>query len=83
MKDPESPITRCPKLGCDIAFSYCLVERAPLPCARVLACWEHRMPVEALLREQLSEEEWNRAFLEPSRDRLSTILNLAGKAKKE
>jgi hypothetical protein len=41
------------------------------------------MPVEALLREQLSEEEWNRAFLEPSRDRLSTILNLAGKAKKE
>ena len=83
MTDQDSPITRCPRLGCDIAFSYCLKERDPLPCGRILACWENRLPVATLLKGRLSEEEWNKAFQEPLRDRLSTILDLAGKAKKK
>jgi hypothetical protein len=40
------------------------------------------MPVEQFLRERLSPEEWDRAFSEPPRDRLATLLELAGKAKK-
>ncbi|HOP35783.1 MAG TPA: hypothetical protein PL090_05615 [Syntrophales bacterium] len=83
MQKIESLITRCPKLGCDIPFSYCLRERGSLPCARILACWAHRVPVEDFLRERLTEDQWDQAFLAPDRDRLSAILTAAGKAKKE
>lgn len=82
MKKPESPIARCPRLGCDIPFSYCLRERDPLPCSRIVSCWESRMPVERLLRERLTAEEWDRAFSDPPRDRLATLLEAAAKAKK-
>jgi len=40
------------------------------------------MPVERLLRERMTAEEWDRTFSDPPRDRLATLLEAAAKAKK-
>jgi hypothetical protein len=43
-----------------MTFAYCLREAGDLPCARVISCWQSAFDVEALLRERLKPDDWNR-----------------------
>jgi hypothetical protein len=75
-------ITRCPRLGHEVAFAYCEHEAGELPCARVVACWQTGFPVEAYLRETLGGEAWGRFCSQAPRDRMTTLLDLVEAAKR-
>jgi hypothetical protein len=76
MKKYEDLEIRCPKLGGEVTFSYCMQEQGSLPCPRTIACWQAYFPVESYLREKLTEEEWGRCFEQPPKDRISTIFTI-------
>lgn len=73
---------RCLKLGGQITFAYCRREQGDLPCARIVQCWQGLIPVEHYLQECLSDEERQRLFSRPPKDRISTILEIADRVKK-
>jgi molybdenum cofactor cytidylyltransferase len=76
-------LIRCPRLGHQVAFSYCRSENEGLPCFKTLDCWFEHFPVEEHLREDLTPEEWERAFHRPVRPKVQSLLELIEQAKKE
>jgi len=82
MEKYENLEIRCPRLGGQITFAYCMQERGDLPCQRVITCWQAYFPVEAYLKEKLTTEEWVRCFNQPPKDKISTIFEIVEAAKK-
>lgn len=74
--------TRCPRLGGEVPFKYCLHVAKGLPCSRALICWELLFPVAEYMKRVLTEEEWRQAFEEPGDTRMETILKVADQARK-
>ncbi|VBB43019.1 conserved hypothetical protein [uncultured Desulfatiglans sp.] len=72
---------RCPRLGHQISFAYCRRENHGLPCSRTLICWHPYFPVEAFLRTELTQEEWDAVFEAPPRPKLLSLVELIEKAK--
>ncbi len=72
---------RCPRLGHQISFSYCREENRGIPCFKTLDCWHRHFPVEAYLRETLTDEEWRRSFDTPSKTKMASLLELIEQAK--
>ena len=52
--------------------------RAALPCARLADCWFQRLPVEAYLRANFSDEEL-RSMLAPPPPKLQSILEIVAR----
>ncbi len=77
----ESEI-RCPRLGHQIYFSYCRTENQGLPCMKTLDCWHMHFEVEAYLKKQLSEAEWEKAFRQQVKPKMLSLLELMEQAKK-
>jgi hypothetical protein len=77
----EGSQIRCPKLGNEVTFAYCLEEQGNLPCSRVVRCWQGRFAVEAYLKERLSQDEWNACFNQIPRDKVTTLVELIEAAK--
>jgi len=73
---------RCPRLGHQIPFSYCRTENRGLPCFKTLDCWFQHFEVEAYLRLEMTEEEWNKAFGGPPKPKMQSLLELIEQAKK-
>ena len=73
---------RCPRLGGEVVFAYCKKEGGDLPCPRILICWQPYFPVEAYLRRQLSQSEWDRCFNRPPEEKVTTLIELIEAAKK-
>ena len=73
---------RCPKLGGEVTFGYCLQEAGDLPCPRVLVCWQHYFPVENYLKEHLNPKQWQRFCSRQPKDKVSSLLELIEEAKK-
>lgn len=72
---------RCPRLGGEVTFSYCEREGGDKPCMRVVTCWRPFFPVEAYLRESLSQEAWERFSGQTPKDKVSTLIELIEAAK--
>lgn len=72
----------CPRLGHQIYFSYCRNENQGLPCLKTLDCWHTHFKVEAYLKEQLSEAEWEKAFQRQVKPKMLSLLELIEQAKK-
>ena len=73
---------RCPRLGHAITFSYCCSESNGLPCFKTLDCWFQYFPVEAYLRQRLTQEEWTKAFERQGHSKVQSLLELIEEAKK-
>jgi hypothetical protein len=73
---------RCPRLGHQIDFAYCRFENNGLPCFKTLDCWYTHFGVEALLRNELTPQEWSQAFERPFKPKLNSLLELIEQAKK-
>lgn len=54
-----------------------------LPCFKILDCWFVHFPVEEYLREELTQEEWERAFHKPVRPKVQSLMDLIEQAKKQ
>ena len=74
-------VIRCPRLGHQIAFSYCRTENRGLPCFKTLNCWYTRFSVEELLKKELSPEEWKQAFESPPKSKVQSLLELIEETK--
>lgn len=77
-------LMRCPRLGHEITFSYCLEESLDLPCSRIVYCWSPVFNVETMLKKELSAENWQRFINSQPKDKVSSIIELieAAKARK-
>jgi len=73
---------RCPKLGGEVTFAYCLVEGGDLPCSRTIVCWQQYFPVEAHLRAKLTPEQWDRCFSQTPKAKMVSLVELIEAAKK-
>jgi hypothetical protein len=82
MEGCRTLMTRCPRLGHEVPFSYCEHEAGALPCSRVIACWQGGFPVEVHLRDTLGAEAWERFLSQEPRDRMTTLLDLVDAAKR-
>jgi hypothetical protein len=74
-------LMRCPRLGQEIAFSYCLKESLDLPCSRIVQCWSPVFNVEAILQQELSAEKWQRFINFQPKDKIINIIELIEAAK--
>lgn len=72
---------RCPRLGHQISFSYCRQERGELPCFKTLDCWFEHFDVDGFFRQELTEEQWERAFSRSSKTKMMSLLDLIEQAK--
>jgi hypothetical protein len=80
--DKDHLTQRCPRLGGPVSFGYC---REPagesLPCWKILECWWEVFDVSAYLREQLSEEDFDRLISAKPKPKVASLLELIEKAK--
>ena len=73
---------RCPRLGHQISFSYCMNENNGLPCHKSLDCWYKYFPVYEFFQRKLSQEDWKKVFFQPPKPKILNIFELIQKAKK-
>ena len=79
----DHKLIRCPKLGDEMTFAYCLREAGNLPCARVISCWQPGFDVEALLRERLKPNDWEHFTCARPKDKITTLMEIIEKAKRQ
>ncbi len=72
---------RCPRLGGEAPFTYCLREGGTLPCYRIVACWQPYFPVASYLKERLSPRQWQELEGRRPKEKLSSLLELIDAAK--
>ena len=83
MTEPhEARQIRCPRLGHEIAFSYCEREGGDLPCPRIVRCWQSFLPVEAYLKRTLSPDAWERFSSPTPGDKVTSLLEMVERAKR-
>jgi hypothetical protein len=73
---------RCPRLGHQIAFSYCRRENSGLPCFKTLDCWFEYFQVDVFLKDALSADEWQKAFERPPKPKMLSLVELIEQAQK-
>ncbi|MCP3951073.1 MAG: hypothetical protein GY697_02465 [Desulfobacterales bacterium] len=88
MKNIKTPPTddyeiRCPRLGHQIYFSYCRQENQGQPCFKTLDCWHTHFNVQAFLKAELTEEQWERSFCGNVKPKILSLLELIEQAKKQ
>jgi hypothetical protein len=74
---------RCPRLGHQIAFSYCRKENLGLPCFKTLDCWHPHFRVEQHLRAELTPEEWQKTFTRRPKPKMLSLVELIEQARKD
>lgn len=88
MKKESTPpkddfMIRCRRLGHPVPFSYCRYENKGLPCSKVVDCWYDYFMIEDYLRQDLAPEDWDRAFLQPVKPKVLSLVELIEEAKKK
>ena len=73
---------RCPRLGHQIDFEYCRFENSGQPCFKTLDCWFNYFNVHDYLKEQLTPEEFEKAFQKKGKPKVLSLLDLIEQAKK-
>jgi hypothetical protein len=72
---------RCPRLGDEIPFSYCLQESGDFPCSRIVRCWSPYFDIESSLKEKLTPGEWDIFINLQSKDKVTNLIELIETAK--
>jgi hypothetical protein len=72
---------RCPRLGDEIPFFYCLQEAGDFPCARIVSCWSPYFNIEVFLKEKLTPEKWDNFINFQSKDKIPSLIELIENAK--
>jgi hypothetical protein len=77
-------LIRCPRLGDEITFSYCLQESGEFPCSRILRCWSSFFDVEYSLKAKMATEKWDSFKNSQAKDKVTSLIELieAAKARK-
>jgi hypothetical protein len=83
-QDINNKLIRCPRLGDEIPFSYCLQEAGELPCLRIVSCWMIIFDVENFLKENLEPKKWEKVINFQPKNKITSLIEFieAAKAKK-
>jgi len=73
---------RCPKLGGQVNFAYCRVEKGGQACPRAIACWTEHFDVESYFRKALSPNDFESCFSRPPQPKLVTLVELIERAQR-
>lgn len=57
------------------------MENQGLPCTKALDCWYHYFNVEDHLKQELSEAEWEKAFIQHAKPKMLSLVELIEQAK--
>ena len=76
-------LLRCPRLGDEMAFSYCLQESGALQCSRIIICWSPVFDVESFLHKKMKDQDWQKFKNAQHKDKVSTLIEIIEAAKKE
>ncbi len=79
----EELLIRCPRLGGEAPFTYCMQEAGDLPCHRIIACWQPFFPIEAYLRKSISPQRWAEFVNRQPKEKIASLLDLIEQAKKQ
>jgi hypothetical protein len=74
-------LIRCPKLGDEMTFAYCMREAGDLPCTRIARCWSPFFDVESFLEKKLTPEKMNIFIRSHPKDKVSSLIELIAAAK--
>ncbi len=80
-QDINNKLIRCPRLGDEIPFSYCLREAGELPCARIVSCWMAIPDIGRFLKEKLDPKKWEKVVNFQPKDKMTSIIELIEAAK--
>jgi hypothetical protein len=80
-RNTNNKMIRCPRLGDEITFSYCLQESVDLPCSRIVRCWSPFFDVESFLKANLAPEQWDRFANAGQPDKMTSLLEIIETAK--
>jgi len=83
MTDHLNPLSRrCPRLGGPVGFKYCMSGEEEHPCAKVVDCWWETFDIVQYLRDNLSEDQFNRVLNARPRPKVASLVELIAQAKK-
>ncbi|MBD3243185.1 MAG: hypothetical protein GF331_21530 [Chitinivibrionales bacterium] len=69
----------CPRLGHEIAFSYCRAPGEDIPCKRLYDCWWQQFDIRSFVAEHY-DDETRAKMAEPSPDRASSLFEMLRQA---
>lgn len=69
----------CPKLGHEIAFSYCRAPGEEVPCKRMYDCWWQQFDVHAFVAEHY-DEQTRATMAAPPADRATSLFEILKQA---
>lgn len=73
---------RCPRLGNQVPLAYCYQQPEGRPCARMLLCWEWRLPkLRQVLCRLVPPEKWEAYFETPPEPKAVALVDEIRKAK--
>lgn len=82
-QDPFHLKRRCPRLGSEIQFEYCMESgEDDFACWKILDCWWEIFDVASYLKANLPEQEYIRLTSKTPKNKVSSILEQIEAAKK-
>jgi hypothetical protein len=76
-------VRRCPRLGNSVPFNYCeICGDDQQPCFKILDCWWEHFDVVQYMKDQLSEEQFNRLIQARPKPKVTSLLELIEQARK-
>jgi len=79
----DHKLIRCPKLGDEMTFAYCLREAGDLPCARIIQCWSRSFDVASFLKNRLTGDEWMRFTGAQPANKVVSLIEIIEKSKRQ
>ena len=70
----------CRMLGHHVAFIYCRSGASSQPCRKIFDCWFQTFDIEQFMKAHFTDEQI-RAILAPSKDKMTSIIELIEQAK--
>ena len=82
-REVNDKLVRCPRLGDEMAFSYCLQESGALPCSRLVSCWSAVFDVESFLHKNITAQDQDSYRKVQPKDKVTTLIEIIEAAKRQ
>ena len=79
----NNKLMRCPRLGDEITFSYCLRESGAHPCSRIVSCWSVMFDVESFLHKNMTVQDWESFKNTQPKDKVTALIEIIEAAKRK
>ena len=81
-KGQNSMVRRCPRLGNPVPFEYCEVcGDEQQPCFKILDCWWEHFDVVQYLKDNLTEDQFNRLIEARPKAKVASLIELIDQAR--